>query len=276
VSAPTAGEAWSRAALADLRAGRHRPRAWARFLRLSCRRSLEDARRRPDLTGPALAWCAAGAVLWAALATLDPQALWALAWWAAVAAMLLAHLGMVEGPAGERRAGLGAANGLTLARAWLVPALPLLAGRPAAFVAVFAAGIASDALDGPLARRRGEVTRLGERTDAAVDLAFMLAAAWAAVASGWLPAWVVALVAARALVPPLLIALVYFARASAPARAAIVRGRHAGAVLAAGLALAAVEQARTAALALVAAGLAGGALAVAASSWRVARGRIPR
>ena len=219
----------------------------------------------------ALAWGAAGAAVWAGAIALDPRAAWGLAWWAAVVAMLWWHLGMVEGPDGARREGLGPATALTLGRAWLVPALPLVAGAPWAFATLFAAGALADAADGPVARRRREETRLGAHADGAVDACFALSAAWTAAAAGWLPAWAAALVTARYLVPPLLIAIVYFARAAAPPRQAFVPGRLPGIAVAAGLALAAVEPARAAALALVLVGTAGGAATAALSVRRVRR-----
>ena len=185
--------------------------------------------------------------------------------------MLWWHLGMVEGHHGERRAGLGAANALTLGRAWLVPALPLVAGEPWAFAALVGAGAIADAADGPVARRRGEVTRLGSQTDGAVDACFALSAAWTAAAAGWLPAWAAALVTARYMLPPLLIAVAYFARAAAPPRDAFVPGRLPGAAVAAGLVLAAAEPARPAAVALVVLGVAGGAVTAGVSVRRVAR-----
>lgn len=267
----TEGELWSRAALADLRAARYAPAAWARFLGASLRRSAQDARRRPDLARQALAWSGAGAAAWGGAIALDPRAGWSLAWWALVAAMLWSHLGMVEGHDGGHRAGLGPATGLTLARALLVPALPLVAGAPWAFAALVAAGALSDAADGPLARRRGEQTRLGAQADGAVDGCFVLAAAWTAAAQGWLPAWVAAVVSARYLLPPLLIAAAYFARAAAPPREAFVPGRLAGAVVAVGLALAALAPARPVAAALLVLGALAGAVSAGLSVHRVRR-----
>lgn len=267
----TEGELWAREALRDLRAARYSPAAWIRFIAASLRRSGDDARRRPDLAREALVWSAAGALLWAGAIALDPRAAWGLAWWALVATMLWWHLGMVEGPGGERRAGLGVANALTLARAWLVPALPLVAGAPWAFAVLFGAGALADAADGPVARRRGEETRLGAQADGAVDTALALSAAWTAAAQGWLPGWVAVLVTVRYIAPPLLIAVAYFARAAAPPREAFLPGRLPGAAVAAGLVLAAVDGARTVALVLIVAGVAGGAATAAVSVARVAR-----
>lgn len=189
--------------------------------------------------------------------------------------MLLSHLGMVEGPAGEPRSSLGMANGLTLLRAWLVPALALLTAEPFAFAIVFALGAVADGLDGPLSRRRGEVTRLGHQADAAVDVAFALTAAWSAAAAGWLPAWAAPAVTARYLLPPVLIAGFYFARAAAPSRRAIVRGRYPGIVVACALGLATIPDARSLAVVLLAIGLAGGGMTFGASFWRLSRSRAP-
>ncbi|MDX6647397.1 MAG: CDP-alcohol phosphatidyltransferase, partial [Miltoncostaeaceae bacterium] len=253
---PTDGERWAREALADLRAGRFGARAWLGFLAASGRRAGERARARPDLAREALLWSAAGALPWGGLALVDARSLWGLGWWALVGAMLWWHVGMVEGPAGEPRSGLGAASALTLARAWLVPALPLLAGQPWAFAAAVAAGGLTDAVDGPIARRRGEVTRLGAHVDASTDVAVALAAAWTAAGEGWVPVWAAPAVTVRYALPPLAIALFYLARAAPPPTAAVVRGRLPGLAVALGLALCPIEAARGPAAALLAAGLA--------------------
>lgn len=267
----TEGERWARDALGELKDGRFGPRAWVRFLAASFRRSGDDARRRPDLLRQTLLWGAVGIVPWLALAARDGRALWGLAWWVGVVTMLAWHLGMVEGLAGERRPALGPATALTLVRAWLVPALPLAAGVPWAFAALFAAGGLADALDGPTARRRGEVTRLGAQTDGAVDTAFALSAAWTAVGAGWLGAWAGWLVTARYVLPPLLIAVFYFARAAAPPRDAFVPGRMPGLAVACGLALAPIDATRPLAVVLLIAGLAGGAATAGLSVARVFR-----
>jgi hypothetical protein len=124
------------------------------------RRSAEDARLRPGLLREALAWSVTGGLLWIGLLSIE-RSPWGLTWWAVVAAMLLTHLGMVEGEDGSRRDSLGAPNALTLARAWCVPALPLLTGQPWAFATVVALATASDVLDGRLARAGPNSYRAG-------------------------------------------------------------------------------------------------------------------
>jgi hypothetical protein len=88
-----------------------------------------------------------------------------LAWWAACAAMLDWHLGMVEEEDG-RPASLAAADACTLARAWLVPV-----AADAAHPAAVALAAATDVLDGRLARA-SRTTRAGRDLEGLVDLCF--------------------------------------------------------------------------------------------------------
>ena len=94
--------------------------------------------------------------------------------------MLDWHLGMVETVDGRPRT-LGAADACTLVRAWLVP---VAADAPSSIVCALA--LATDGLDGALARA-GEPTRLGPRDlERVVDAAFTAAALRGAVRQGWL------------------------------------------------------------------------------------------
>jgi hypothetical protein len=79
------------------------------------------------------------------------------------------HLGMVEAPDGRAR-GLAAADALTLARLW---AAPIVRRRPSAWLV--GAGMATDMVDGALARRAGP-TRLGRDFDSTADTLFLDAA----------------------------------------------------------------------------------------------------
>lgn len=96
-------------------------------------------------------------------------------------------------------------NAITLARmAALVPVVILL-GLPEPetnvwALAVFAAAAASDAIDGPLARRRGVVTRLGAFLDPLADKLLVSGTLIALLARDLVPAWVVVIVVARELV----------------------------------------------------------------------------
>jgi phosphatidylglycerophosphate synthase len=96
--------------------------------------------------------------------------------------MLDWHLGMVETLDGRPRM-LGPADALTLARAWLVP----LAWERPTPLRCAVAGL-SDAVDGPLARRRGP-TRAGRDFDWIVDACFAVAALHGAARHRLLDRW---------------------------------------------------------------------------------------
>ena len=137
--------------LAGLRAGRWRPAAWARFAALSARRSVHQARRHPRAVAEVT-------VLHAALALLAGRRgrLWTLVSWLLAAS----HLGMLE-----NRRSLGLPNAVTLLRANLATI-----GGPVRWLPV--AALASDLIDGPLARRTGSETAFGAHADSLADVAF--------------------------------------------------------------------------------------------------------
>jgi hypothetical protein len=169
----TEGERWAREELERLR---FTPAGVGRFLMASSRRSTEIRRARPELARRAWSWIGLGGVLYlAAPVRLRP----ALAWWAGTAVMLDWHLGMFETEDGRPR-NLGAADALTLARAWLVP---VALDTPSPLVCLAAA--ATDALDGPAARRAGP-TRAGRDLEGLVDACFTAAALRGARRRGWL------------------------------------------------------------------------------------------
>jgi CDP-diacylglycerol--glycerol-3-phosphate 3-phosphatidyltransferase len=93
-------------------------------------------------------------------------------------------------------------NALTVARALLVvPVIALIAtdGLLAALL-IFLGAAATDALDGPLARRRGDTTRLGAALDPLADKVLVVGAFAALTLRGLAPAWAVVLIVARELV----------------------------------------------------------------------------
>lgn len=170
----TEGELWTREQLELLIDEGLRPAPIARFLAASNRRASQVRGERPELARRAREATALGAAAWIALGSAGAQPLRrrllpGLGWWAATAAMLDWHLGMFETPDGRPRP-LGAADALTLARAWLVP---VVADSPS--VLVIATGAATDVFDGILARR-GEPTRAGRDLENLVDTCFALAA----------------------------------------------------------------------------------------------------
>ncbi|MEZ3143594.1 CDP-alcohol phosphatidyltransferase family protein [Halobaculum sp. MBLA0143] len=104
--------------------------------------------------------------------------------------------------AGLRRT-LGVANAVTLARGLayagaagflFVPRTTAVAALPAV---LYGGGVLLDAVDGVVARRVGQTTRLGERLDMAYDTLGFVVAPAVAVAWGRLPAVYLALAAAR-------------------------------------------------------------------------------
>lgn len=248
---------WTEQTLASLRAARFTPRAWCSFLLASARRAreLRSAYPRPHRTLIALAGGGSAVCLAVALAGEPRLAATAAGWWLAVSLLADWHLGLLDGH--DR---LGAANTLTLLRAGTVPAV-LLLGHTAAGVVLFAAAGASDVLDGALARRLGEATRLGLWLDGSVDGLVLGAAAIVA-----LPAWAAALVVARYVLPWLAIGASYFLRAQRPPFGGYVSGRIPGLVTFAGLALALLGV--PAAEYLAAAGALGGLGTFGASAFR--------
>jgi phosphatidylglycerophosphate synthase len=218
----------------------------------------------------AVVWSVAGGVLWAGLSILTADALWGLGWWVLVSAMLLTHLGMVDGEDGSRRESLGTPNALTLARAWAVPALPLLIDVPWAFAVVVAAATVTDVLDGYLARA-GADTRLGAHMDHGVDTAFTITAALTAAAAGWIPWWLAWIVVARYAAPIVGLAAIYFWTATQPPRDAFARGRVPGGLLLLGLVLVAIDDTRQVGAVLIMAGALLGVAALATSAARSVR-----
>lgn len=169
-------------------------------------RSGEDRRVRPAMARQGRVWGAAGGVGWLAFcavvrdrATVAPRPFVGLAWWALVWQMLDWHLGMTEGGDGVPRERLAPADAVTLARFWLVPALPAVARHRIGLPAAIAAGGVTDWADGTLARRRGR-TRLGRDLDTTADLVFLATAALSAQRAGRLPPAAVRALAARQIV----------------------------------------------------------------------------
>lgn len=136
--------------LADLRASRWSAGGWGRFLATSLHRSWEDARHHRcsllEVSAVQLAVAARRPGPWAAGS-------WAMA---------VTHLGLL----GDAPRCLGWPNRLTLVRA----NLPALAPEAPAWTGVVA--LATDLLDGVVARRTGDATAFGGYADALADIAF--------------------------------------------------------------------------------------------------------
>ncbi len=210
----TEGERWTREQLELLLARRFSPPAIARFLLAAQRRANAVRAARPELGRQAWRWMGAGAGAWVGLAAggAEPfrrRARAGLLWWAACAVMLDWHLGMVETEDGRPRR-LGAADALTLSRAWLVP---VAADTPGPAVCLVAG--ASDVLDGRLARR-GKPTRIGRDLEGLVDTCFAAAALRGAHRHGWVGRGAVGAELARLGAGVAYALGVYFSRAQAP------------------------------------------------------------
>ena len=226
----TAGERWAAGELAELRAAGFSPAAWTRFLSESWRRAAATRRSRNSLARQAHVWSVAGlatGVRAAAgarrngIAAPHPAA-WA-AWWLSAAAMLDWHLGMVEGPAGESRERLSAADGLTLVRVGLVPFIAAQrASDQATFAVLMTAAASTDVADGVLARRHGP-TRLGRDLDAAADVLVGAAGVRAARRAGWIGPVAGRLALARHALPVAVVAAGYFGTDGRPTAFATTR-----------------------------------------------------
>ncbi|MEJ7714527.1 MAG: hypothetical protein WKF40_01985 [Thermoleophilaceae bacterium] len=123
----TDGERWARDELERLRSRHFSPAAVTAFLLASGHRAADARAARPDLARRARRWELAGLAAWALAAAAGRQPFRrrlgpGLAWWGATCVMLDWHLGMFESEDG-RPCNLGAADALTLTRAWLVPVI---------------------------------------------------------------------------------------------------------------------------------------------------------
>jgi phosphatidylglycerophosphate synthase len=150
IAPPVEARRFVDSALADLRASRWSAGGWGRFLAASLRRSWEDAWRRRW----ALVEVSAGHL---AVAARRPGP-WAAGSWA----MAVTHLGLL----GDAPRRLGWPNRLTLVRA----NLPALAPEAPAWIGLVA--LATDLLDGGIARHTADATAFGGYGDALADVAF--------------------------------------------------------------------------------------------------------
>jgi phosphatidylglycerophosphate synthase len=254
----TEGELWARELLAQLRAERWRPRASVQFLADSLERAAQTKRARPALARQARAWSISGVAAGAAAAALArPRGSradlvpGAVCWALASGAMLEWHLGMVQGPRGEPRGSLSAADALTYARLLSAPGILACTGR-SRFLALLGLGAASDGLDGALARRCG-ATRLGRDLDTVADLAFFLSAARAARRAGWVTHAALIGLGARELAVAAGSALSYFVWAEPPPAQMLCATRFTGSLFTIALGFSTVGRRRSASQLLLAA-----------------------
>lgn len=260
----TDGERWARDELERLRSRRFSPAAVTDFLLASRRRALEVRAARPDLARRARRWELVGLAAWALAAAARKQPFRrrlgpGLAWWAGTSLMLDWHLGMFESEDGRPR-NLGAADALTLTRAWLVPVI-------ADGLSPAALGVAAvtDAADGPVARATTP-TRAGRDLEGLVDAAVLVAALLSAARQQRLHRGVIALELARLAAGVAFGIAVYLTRAQRPSAAVLRAGRWTTPVRVAGL-LAAGAGHRRRADALVGSGSLASLGLLAATAW---------
>jgi phosphatidylglycerophosphate synthase len=264
----TEGEAWARELLRELRTDGYRARAWLRFLARSFERARRTRWQRRREHRQVVLVGAAGLAVWASVASLRPWlALAGGLWWLLAIAMLDWHLGMLEDEHGRPLHRLGLPNLLSLARVAVVPVLPI--ASPGTLAAIVVAAGLIDGIDGPLARRRQEETRLGVWLDGGADTLALSAAAVGAARHGLVPWWAATLVLGRQALPWLVVSLAYFVRTVPPSWTRPVWGKAPGLVLFAGLVLAAFRLPWG--VALVAAGSVGALATLAATLVRARR-----
>lgn len=114
-------------------------------------------------------------------------------------ALVTLFLELLRDAQGYRLSALNIPVTLTLLRAVMVPGLALFVveGRFHAALLVYGLAGLTDVLDGWLARRWKQVTRLGTVLDPQVDIAFNLALFWALSNAGMVPGWIFAVTVLR-------------------------------------------------------------------------------
>ena len=78
---------------------------------------------------------------------------------------------------------------LTLVRLPLAVVFPFVAHRPHLALLVYLAAVISDAVDGPVARRRGTTSQIGAFADGWLDKIFHIQAAWSLLIVDLIPGW---------------------------------------------------------------------------------------
>lgn len=195
--------------LQDLRRDRFRPRAVAIYLRRIARRVRQDFDASPaavrSVWSVALGFFAVAFVAAAATAlTVDRHlaqnlflatALWIIP----VFTLVTLHIGLLRDREGFRLSALNVPTVLTLARLLLAPAIALLLTERllGAALTVYLIAAMTDVADGWLARRTGQITRLGVMIDPIVDIVFNLTIFAGLAVAGFVPMWVFAIAAVR-------------------------------------------------------------------------------
>lgn len=219
--------------LTTLRQQRFRLSAWGIFFQRSWAMSCQTARANPLLTRSwlrvtcLLGMVTLGILLWNGLllGTIDtlrllPGFLLCVVW---QQNDLFWHLGLNRSTRdGKLLPHLGIATTLTWLRGLIASYLlgRLIGGLPVSSILaleMFLVGVATDILDGQIARRTATQSRLGQIADAEADFCLSLALIWILLQNGLLPIWVAIVMLLRFLLPLGAALLSYFVFAR-PAR----------------------------------------------------------
>jgi cardiolipin synthase len=195
--------------LQDLRRDRYRPAAAARYVARAWQRGREEVARNPEaarsivvlgLTLFGLAFIGSVAVaLGTGLVEARRVLLWTGLWLIPLTGCLLVHVGLLRDRDGYSLSSVNLPTAVTAARLAIVPGMALLLLHHhwrAAFWVVIAAML-SDVLDGWLARRLHQETKLGVVVDPVTDIFFHLTLFLSLWGAGLLEGWVAALAALR-------------------------------------------------------------------------------
>lgn len=213
--------------LTTLRCERFSPRAWGRFFQRSWLLSCQTAGANPSLKRSwqrvtsliallTLCILIADSLLAGAADALRlfPGFVFCVAW---QQSDLFWHLGLNRSiESGKLLPGLGPGNILTwlrgLGASYLLGRLSGgLAISPGLALAVFISGITTDMLDGPIARRTGTRSKLGQIADAEADFCLYLSLTIVLLRNGALPLWIGIVMLLRFLLPVAAALLSYLA-----------------------------------------------------------------
>jgi cardiolipin synthase (CMP-forming) len=195
--------------LQDLRAARFSPRAFAVYMKRVAGRVREDLVSNPSAVrsvwSVALGFIALAFLGTAVMAMGHDRrlaydfflqtALWILP----VFLIVSLHIGLLRDRAGYRLSSINLPTVLTLLRVSLIPGIVLMLTERQFGIALvlYLVAACSDVLDGWLARRWNQTTRLGTLLDPIVDIVFNLSMVGGLMVAGLMPGWVFAIAAVR-------------------------------------------------------------------------------
>jgi len=195
--------------LQDLRAARFSPRAFAVYMKRVAERVREDLVSNPSAVRSVwsvalgfIAFAFLGAAVMAmghdrrlAYDFFLQTALWILP----IFLIVSLHIGLLRDRAGYRLSSINLPTVLTLLRVSLIPGIVLMLTERQFGIALvlYLVAACSDVLDGWLARRWNQTTRLGTLLDPIVDIVFNLSMVGGLMVAGLMPGWVFAIAAVR-------------------------------------------------------------------------------